>query len=245
MQLTVLGYAGGFPAPGVPTSGYLLTVNGRHILIDCGSGVLQNLFQLIPVESLDALVLTHLHQDHISDLPVLTYAIDLSRKNGIDCPSLPVFAPKTPERELEHLQSQSEGKLIFASLSDGMQLPLFGATVHFHRMEHPVETYGLVIEEGGRKLALTADTIDTPALGPLLQGADLALMDAGSLERLRKPVMMHLTAAECGNLARAAGVKRLVLTHLLPLIDPQELLAEAQAACPQAELARLMAVYTL
>ena len=53
MKLTVLGASGGFPAPGGATSGYLLSYDDRNILIDCGSGVLGNLFRFIRLDQLD------------------------------------------------------------------------------------------------------------------------------------------------------------------------------------------------
>ncbi|HBP37157.1 MAG TPA: hypothetical protein DD640_00115 [Clostridiales bacterium] len=241
MNLTVLGLSGGFPAVGGATSGYLLELNGRHILIDCGSGVLSNLFRFIRLEQLDAIILTHLHYDHISDMQVLKYAIDLTRKTGLDMPAIPVIAPGTPENIAAGLQS--DGNLIIGQINANSEISMFGATVRFLPMEHPVETYGITVEFAGRKLAYTADSVPCTNLPPLLQDADLALMDAGTLERLRKPIMIHLTAAECAILARACRVRRLLLTHLLPLLDPAEILAEAAAQDPGAELARLLATY--
>lgn len=241
MKLTVLGASGGFPAAGGATSGYLLEYDNRHILIDCGSGVLSNLFRFIGIEQLDAIILTHLHADHISDMPVLKYAIDLSRKFGIERPAIPVIAPATPEAVAAGLQS--DGDLIVGQITAGSELPMYGASVRFFAMDHPVETYGLSVEKDGRKLAMTADTIPCANLQTLLQNADLAVMDAGSVERLRKPKMLHMTAAECATLATACNVKNLLLTHLLPLIDPAEVLAEARAKYPAAELARPLVVY--
>lgn len=243
MQLTVLGLSGGFPAAGGATSGYLLDLNGRHILLDCGSGVLANLFRFIRLEELDAIILTHLHHDHISDMQVLKYAIDLTRKNGRDLAAIPVIAPGTPENIAAGLQS--DGNLIVGQISPNSEIGMFGATVRFLPMDHAVETYGLRIEFNGRRLAYTGDAVPGVNLPALLQDADLALMDAGTLERLRKPMMVHLTAAECAILARASGVRRLLLTHLLPLLDPAEILAEAAAHFPAAELASLLATYTV
>ena len=227
MKLTVLGASGGFPAAGGATSGYLLELNGRYILIDCGSGVLANLFRYIRLEQLQAIILTHLHHDHISDMQVLKYAISLSRLNGIDIPSIPVLAPATPETIAAGLQS--DGSLIVGQISQLAEQNMFGANLRFYAMDHPVEAYGLTIEFEGRKLAYTADTVPCTNLQPLLQDADLALMDAGTLERLRRPKMMHMTAAECATLANACQVRRLLLTHLLPILDPDEVLAEARA----------------
>lgn len=243
MKLTVLGASGGFPAAGGATSGYLLSFDNRNILIDCGSGVLSNLFRFIRVEQLDAVILTHLHEDHICDMPILQYAIDLSRKYGVNCPTIPVFAPSTPEQVAERLKS--DGEMIIGQISAGGELPMYGATLHFYLMDHPVETYGLTVEKDSRKLALTSDSIPCSAMQTLLQDADLALMDAGSIERYRKTKMMHMTAAECGKLASACQVKKLLLTHLLPLINPDEVLAEAQAHYPEVELARPLVVYDI
>lgn len=243
MKWTILGNSGGFPAPGGATSGYLLRLNDKNILIDCGSGVLSNLFRFIPVESLDAVILTHLHHDHISDIQVLRYAIDLSRRYERPVKQIPVFAPATPE--LLSTSLQSDGNLIVGHINHGTELNMFGATVRFYAMEHPVETYGVSIEKNGRKIAYTGDSIPCANLKALLQDADLAVMDAGSLERHRRPVMMHLTAAECAFYAAQAGVKRLVLSHLLPLFDEQEILNEAQTAFPDAVLARIGDTYTI
>lgn len=243
MKLTVLGVSGGFPAPGGATSGYLLHFQEKNILIDCGSGVLSNMFRFIPIESLDAIILTHLHYDHISDIQVLRYAIDLSRRYDRPVKPIPVFAPASPEQIASTLQS--DGNLIVGQISHGTELNMFGANVCFHAMEHPIETYGVSIELAGRKIVYTGDTIPCANLKEMLQHADLAIMDAGSLERYRKPVMLHMTPGECASLAKEAGVKRLVLSHLLPLFDEQEILNEAKEFYPEAELARIGATYTV
>ena len=235
MKLTILGASGGFPAAGGATSGYLLEYGGRHVLIDCGSGVLANLFRFIRLDQLDAIFITHLHYDHISDMQVMKYAINLTRAYGTDLGAIPVMAPATPEAIATSLQS--DGNLIIGQITHGSELTVYGAQLRFYGMDHPVETYGISIEYEGKKIALTGDSVPCTNLQPLLQDADLALMDAGSIERLRRPKMMHMTAAECATLARACSVRHLVLTHLLPLIDPAEALAEAKAIFPDTELA--------
>lgn len=243
MRLTVLGISGGFPAAGGATSGYLLTINERNILIDCGSGVLSNLFRFIPLERLDAIILTHLHYDHISDIQVLKYAIDLTRKSGRDLPAIPLIAPATPEQIAAMLHS--DGNLIVGQISHGSDIKLFDATVRFLAMEHPVETYGLSIEYAGRKFVYTADSVPCANLHKLLTDADLAVMDAGSLEIARKPVMMHMTARECAQAASDCNVRRLLLSHILPLTDPAAVLAEASAVYAKAELAEIRKTYEI
>jgi ribonuclease BN (tRNA processing enzyme) len=241
MKVTVLGTSGAFPAAGGATSGYLLEIDGHYLLIDCGSGVLGKLFQIIRLDQIEAIILTHLHFDHMSDLHVLKYAVDLTRKFGQDLKSIPVFAPATPEPYADSLQS--EGNLVIGRITDGSELNFWGAKIRCIAMEHPVETYALSVEHKGKKLAYTADSVPCANLQSLLQDADIAIMDAGSLERFRKPVMVHMTAFECATLARVCNVRRLLLTHLLPFYDPQEVLIEAGNACEAAELAKSMTTY--
>lgn len=239
--MTVLGSSGGFPAAGGATSGYLLELDGRYILIDCGSGVLANLLRFIPLEKLNAIIITHLHYDHISDMQVLKYAIDLSRKHGVDLPAIPVLAPSTPEFLASSLQSG--GDLIIGQINPVNEQSMFGANLRFYAMDHPVETYGLSVEFAGRKLAYTSDSVPCTNMQTLLQDADLALMDASTVERLRKPIMTHMTAAESATLAKACQVRHLLLTHLMPIIDPAEILAEARNIYPEAEIAMPLVVY--
>jgi ribonuclease BN (tRNA processing enzyme) len=243
MKLTVLGACGVFPSAGGATSGYLLELGGRHILIDCGSGVAVNLFRYIKLEDLDGIILTHWHTDHVCDMPIIRQAIEFYRNSGRDLPAIPVIAPAMPEMASAGLQG--DGVLIIGQIVPGNIMNLFGAQVRFYAMDHPVETYGVAIELDGRKFAYTADTVPCTNLQPLLQDADLALMDAGSLERLRGGKILHMTAEECAVLARACQVKRLLLTHILPFVDPQEVLSEASAQYPGAEIARALEVYEI
>ena len=77
MRLTILGNNGPYPAPGGACSGYLLeSDSGRtSLLLDCGPGVLAQLTQRVAVEDLDAIALSHLHYDHMSDMLPLHYAL--------------------------------------------------------------------------------------------------------------------------------------------------------------------------
>ncbi|NCC77897.1 MAG: MBL fold metallo-hydrolase, partial [Clostridia bacterium] len=131
------------------------------------------------------------------------------------------------------------------TLKDDQSFELFGATIRCFATQHPFETYGLRIEQDGKVLATTADTVPCANLAPLLRAADLALMDAGSLERLRTPAMVHLTAAECGQIASDSHVHRLLLIHLLPFYVPEESLAEARTHFPGAEIAQPGRTYAI
>ena len=83
MKLTILGKYGPYPAAGGACSGYLIEQGGNHVLIDCGSGVLSRLQQVCKIHDLSAIVLSHLHSDHMADMLVLRYALEIGKARGI------------------------------------------------------------------------------------------------------------------------------------------------------------------
>jgi ribonuclease BN (tRNA processing enzyme) len=96
------------------------------------------------------------------------------------------------------------------------------------RVAHPVETYAVRIEHEGRSLVYSGDTGPSTALAELASGADLLLCEASFLETGENPPDLHLTGRQAGEHARDAGVRRLVLTHVPPWTDRDEVLAEAK-----------------
>ena len=68
MIVRVLGSSGGWPGPGRPCSGYLLTEGPTRVLLDAGAGTLAELLCHRTVAELDAIWISHLHPDHCSDL---------------------------------------------------------------------------------------------------------------------------------------------------------------------------------
>jgi ribonuclease BN (tRNA processing enzyme) len=95
------------------------------------------------------------------------------------------------------------------------------------RMNHPVETFGFRVEHAGRTLAYSADTGVSDALVRLAADADLLLSEASFMDIDDNPPDLHLTARQAGEYATRAGVRQLVLTHLVPWYDRERSLAEA------------------
>lgn len=227
MKITVLGCSGGYPAPGGATTGYLVSFAGKNILIDMGSGVLSNLLQYISLGDIDLILLTHHHSDHVCDIPVFKYALQMNKQNGTDIHTIPVFAPSTPEAAFDLLSHDTN--LVCGHIGASTILPVFGGRAYFFRTQHPVECYGIRLEYEGKVFVYTGDACYNPDLIPLLRDADLAIMDCGSLEKQRKPVMMHLTPTECHSLYRDAGIKKVVLSHLVPYYSISEIQEEADS----------------
>jgi ribonuclease BN (tRNA processing enzyme) len=214
MRLTVLGCAGSFPGPDSPCSAYLVEAAGFRLLVDLGAGSLSALQRFATLTSVDAIVLSHLHADHILD--ACNYVVVRRYAPDGPYPTLPVYGPAGTAARLT--AAYGEGPLDdvydFHDLRPGT-LHIGPFMVTLERVNHPVETYGMRIEHGGRVLAYSADTAPCDALLRLAQGADLFLCEASYPDGEQNPPDLHLTGREAGEVATKAGVAKLVLTHLV------------------------------
>ncbi len=231
MRLTVVGCAGSFPGPDAPCSSYLVEADGFRLLVDFGTGSLGALQRYADMHSIDAVALSHLHADHILD--ACSYVV--ARRYAPDAP-LPVIPVYGPAGTAERLSAAYDGGsralddvYEFRTLRPGdFEIGPFRLTVD--RMNHPVETYGMRLENGGRTLAYSADTGTCDALTKLAKGADLFLCEASYLETCDNPPDLHLTGKEAGEHATRAGARRLLLTHLVQAWGNEAVTREEAAA---------------
>ncbi|MEG1756669.1 MAG: MBL fold metallo-hydrolase [Clostridia bacterium] len=213
MELMVLGRFGPFPRPGGACSGYLVESGGTHLLCDLGSGTLSRLLDGFCLAQLDAVILSHLHFDHFSDMLVLQYALEASEKQGKRLHPLIVYAPDTPEAHRALLRSKY---FDVRSIRDGMCVRIGSLCVTFRAVWHPVEAYAAdIVDDNGKRLFYTGDTGWFDALVEYAAGADTLLADTAFLaEQDHGGSLPHLTTKQVGQLAREAGVKQLLCTHL-------------------------------
>jgi ribonuclease BN (tRNA processing enzyme) len=212
MKLIVLGNHGPFPRADGACSGFLLQDKDINILIDCGSGVVSRLQKYCRLEELDAIVLSHLHSDHSSDMLVLRYAMQAKLMLKSIAKPLEVYTPPTPEvyyKELDY-----NGVFNLHNINDEMQLELKGFKFTFYKTAHPVECYGMRIEKDGKVFAYSADTVYHENIIKSAENADLFLCEANATENIRKTSKPpHLSVKEACDIARKAKVKKLLLTH--------------------------------
>ena len=82
MKLTVLGKYGPYAPIGGCTSGYYIEGNGFSVAFEMGAGVFSRLQSVCRPEKLSALIISHLHFDHISDLGVMNYYLEALARRG-------------------------------------------------------------------------------------------------------------------------------------------------------------------
>jgi ribonuclease BN (tRNA processing enzyme) len=123
----------------------------------------------------------------------------------------------------------------FHPLTDGAKSDVGDATLTARRVDHLCEAYGLRIDAGGRSLVYSGDTGPCTALVELAQGADVLLCEATWPHVMPQwgdepPTGVHLSGRQAGEHAAAAGVGRLLITHVPAWFSGEELVAEAKAA---------------
>ncbi|PVG81072.1 MBL fold metallo-hydrolase [Nocardioides gansuensis] len=242
MRLTVVGCSGSYPGPDSPASCYLLEAGSGsgsgsgsgedrpwRILLDLGSGALGALHRHADPLTIDAVFLSHLHADHCLDLCGY-YVLRKYHPKGAQ-PKIPVHGPVDTARRMAKAYDLDENpgmneEFDFLEYDGAVQVGPF--TVTPVPVLHPVPAYALRVEAGGRTLAYSGDTAPCEALDDAARGADLLLAEAAFRDRDDNPPGIHLTGSDCGRTATAAGVGRLLLTHVPPWHDPADALAEAR-----------------
>jgi ribonuclease BN (tRNA processing enzyme) len=222
LAVTVLGCDGSYPGPGGACSGYLLSCEGTHVWMDAGSGTLANLQRHVPIEAVDAVVISHQHPDHWSDLEHFAVACRWT----VGRTDVPVFAPEGLQG-LTRVRSAGE-VFDWQAIGDGDRVEVGPLRLSFSQTDHPVTTLAVRADGAGRSVGYSADSgpgWGLPSLGPDLH---LALCEATFLST-EEGTMQHLSARQAGLTARAAAVGRLVITHLGPRVDRAEARAEAAA----------------
>ena len=233
MRLTVVGCSGSYPGPDSPASCYLLEAEheGRtwSLVLDLGNGALGALHRYADPLEMDAVLLSHLHADHCIDITSY-YVLRKYHPSGSRAP-IPVYGPDgTPGRlarayDLPKSPGMTEEFEFRYYPAEPFEIGPFAITAF--EVKHPVPGYALRIAAGGKILTYSGDTGPCAALELAAQGADLFVCEASFLEGAPNPPDLHLTGKEAAAAAAAAGVGRLIITHVPPWHDAQQVLAEA------------------
>jgi ribonuclease Z len=223
---------------------HLVAGGGLTVLIDCGAMVAHQLAAAgHAAAAIDALIVTHLHSDHLVDfyqLVVSSWHQGRMRPWRVIAPTPALeamraqYAAFAAERALriahERRPSAAGLEVVFEELSPGAVpgLEALGVTA-FHVDHRPVEpAFGLVFATRAGRIVFSGDTRPCDALTQAARGADLLVCEifaaaempvvAGvrSRETVDAVASYHVSPADAARLANEAGAKGLALTHVVP-----------------------------
>ncbi len=246
LRLTVLGCTGSYPGPDQACSGYLVRGGGEVIMVDSGPGTVAALQHHVGLGELTAMVISHHHPDHWSDLGVLRVAL----RYGLGVEGLRVYGTAETLDIAAHLVGHDLAPTLdWVVVGGGDQVSQGPVKIRFAATDHYVPTVAVRVELEGRSLVYSADTGPGWSLSELGPAPEVALVEATLLAEQRQGLdadLLHLSASEAGEMALAAGCRRLLLTHQPPGADREAYRLEAEAAFGSSvELVRPHATYTV
>ncbi len=235
MRITFLGTGTCHQQPDRATTAIDCDGWGTHFLIDVGSGALRRLREAeINPDTIEAVFITHVHPDHLSDLPPLIqmyqYALPAARTRTLHLFG-PVGLNKTVGEMIRLMLPEAVGKMPFelAVHELGESEVDFGPVKVFSRTvahsDH-LKCLGYRFAAQKKTFAFTGDSGTCPALSELGKGVDLYIMECNNPSD--QPVPGHLTPAQLASIAQESQAKEIVLTHIGPLCAGRDLKEEAR-----------------
>ena len=237
MRLTVLGKSPSWQDAGGACSGYLLEDDTTTVLIDAGNGVFAKLREQIDYVDVDAVVISHLHADHILDLvpfaSALTYAprqqpVPVPPWPGTDTPARPALhAPPGAREAFRQVCAGSgmkathiEDAFVLREYDQAEALEVGPLRLRFCGVPHfiPTQAVEVVSSASGGRLTFSADSAPSGALVEFAAGTDLLLV-----QQIGGPVSVELgdrAGAAHIRQGRGAGRPLLGMGHRRQLQEP-------------------------
>ena len=223
----ILGCSGGVPTLERAVTCVMIKTIDYDIMIDCGEGSYLRWQKAgHKWKNLKYILITHMHPDHIGGLfPFLFYR----KLNNIESP-LAIIGPPNLEAYLsdsfQHSGVNHNQDLHYISIADHPTIKLEkGISLHAMEMKHKIPCWGYALEDGNhRKLVFITDTLINANTMKLAEKADVLIHEATFPHHHREKAMehFHVTEIQAMEIADAAKVKRLVLTHFSPCLTDRD-----------------------
>jgi len=240
IEITLTGTGSPMVDPNRAGPSTLVTAGDQKFLVDCGRGVLMRAAAVgVGAANLTALLLTHLHSDHITDLsdvittrwvtslgPAPLPIIGPPGTRAVVEATLAALAPDISYRIGHHADITAPPEISVHEYAAGQVWDSGGVVITAAPTDHrPVEpTIAFRIEFDGASVVLAGDTVPCDSLDELARGANALvhtviradLVEQIPVQRLRDILDYHSSVQQAAATAARAGVDTLVLTHYVP-----------------------------
>ncbi len=244
IDITLLGTGSPIVDPNRAGPSTLVNAGDQIFLVDCGRGVLMRAAAAgVGAANLTALLLTHLHSDHITDLSdvittqwVTTFVptplpiIGPPGTKAVVEATLAALAPDISYRIGHHPDITEPPSIQVYEYTDGQVWDAGGVRIIAAPTDHrPVEpTLAFRVESGDNSVVLAGDSVPCATLDELALGADALvhtviradLVELMPVQRIRDILDYHSSVEQAAATAARAGVETLVLTHYVPPLVP-------------------------
>jgi ribonuclease Z len=268
MTLEVVFLGTGSPLPSADRcgAGAVIVAGQTYVLVDCGWGVARRMIPSgVQPARIDTAIFTHMHSDHITDVPDLLF---LRWVTGATRP-LQVYGPAGTQEVMDGFMMALRQDIGFRIAHHGEKLHPEGIKVEvtevtateaadeFLRVgdlaldaflvDHfpVVPAFGFRARYEGKTVVFSGDTSKCESLLQASKGADMLICEALNTAMLDRAIVAlkpnqpmqagnledvpsyHITTMEVAELARDAGVRQVVLTHVIPSIVSQDAMEAA------------------
>lgn len=244
MKIQCIGSAGGYPSIANPTTSYLLSDQEQtfQLLIDAGSGSATQVQRYMDPADLDAIWVSHDHPDHVADLGIFQHLFML-RPQQPKVGSVPIYLhPKSNQYDylLSNDQNKGTSHLVTYQPDESLDLGPFKAT--FCLTTHPIPCYALKLydPQTEKTFVYTADSAWNDELAEFVKGADSLLIEC-NFPADHPENEIHYNSTQAAKIAKLSGAKTVIVTHIPPLSDSEQIMTEVRQTLKEDEIEVLQA----
>ena len=207
IKVVVIGESGGTPLAGGATSCYLVEADGYPVLLDIGSGALSLLQKIHSFDSIDDIIISHFHSDHVADAGVAIYSRLIAMQLGRHVHPLRFHAMEKRELEIPPYSSA-------VIIDEGITEKIGPFSVSYIRTVHPVPCLAVKLSYEGKSAVYTADGAFSGKIAEFSSSSDILIAECSFYPGMGSPESGHMDVNDAVRLAAAASPGKLVVSHL-------------------------------
>ena len=230
MKVKVLGSVSPFAYEDKKGISFLVTSGNDKVVLDLGEGAISNLSLPDDLENL-TIVISHLHRDHICGLLPLSYATLVYKNHGLLKSKIKVYIPADKKSDVKSFVKSLTDDSVFDIIeyNERSVINVGDMQITFRQTVHGPLTFATKIISNNRIFVYSADTgYKHNTLEFFARNADLFICESTFLKDEIKLKDIHLSTIEAANIARNAGVDKLVLAHFWPTHERTNYLNETK-----------------